>query len=796
MTPRQIARLTFASALLGLTLTACSGSEERKAAYLEHGKQLFAEGNYVKAQLELKNALQIDPKIAEAHFLLGRIAEQKQDWRAAFGQFKSAVDLNPTYSAAQIKLGRLYLLSGDADQAMAMADAVIKVDANDVDGLLLKALVLGRRHEDQQAIDIVKRILDNTPENAEAAITLATLYTRADKKDDAARVLSAAIKVKSDEPRLYLALAQLKLSKDPGESERLIKKVIELEPDNYANRVRLSGFYIQQNRLDDAEQLLRNGVAAKPEDFSRTLLLADFLAQKRSLDAAEAVLTDAVNAKADDRARRFALAKFYASTRQSDKAEAVYKEVLKNVEEGPDWVLANNSLAEILLAKRDLNGSSELIGRVLKENPKDSGALLLRGRVAMLRQDPEAAIVDFRQVLHDDPNATAVLKLLAEAQLANHQPELANDNIDRVIEATPNDLSARIAKIKLLMVTKDLPGALKASNEALGLSPGNPSVLDLQIQVLAEQKNWSGAVEAARQLQKSTPNEPAGHLHLGRIYALQEKGDAAVGEFEKAVALAPENADLWAVLVRADVALKHTDKAIGRMRTLIKKNAKHPFAHELLAELYESKNQTSKAEGEYVKAAEANPNWSIPVVKLAELYQRKGEVDKAIALYKRVNATHENLGLLVKLAELYVANQRTEDALALYRDVLNRHPDADVIANNLASTLMGGMSNLDAKDIDEAYTLAKRFENSDNPFYLDTLAWALYQKGDYKAALPLLEKSVAKAERFAVLQYHLGMTHYRLGDKAAAKQALEKAVAEGIADYPGIDEARAVLAKL
>jgi len=795
MKPRQIARLTFVLSFLVLTLVGCSGSEERKTAYLEHGKQLMAQGNYIKAQLELKNALQIDPKIAEAHFLLGKIAEKNQDWRNAFAQFKAAVDLNPNYGEAQVKLGRLYLLGGDTDQAMAAAEQVLKVNASDVDGLLLKALVLGRNNETQSAIDIIKPIVTADPGNIDAVLTLATLYSRTQNEAGAESVLKAAIAAKPDDTRPYLALAQLKLASDPASAEHLIRKVVELEPDNYSNRVRLSGFYVQQNRLGDAEKLLRDGAAAKPDDYSRTLLLADFLAQKRSVAEAEKVLTDAVKAKPDDNSRSFGLAKFYSSTRQPEKAEAVYKDVLTRVTEGPSWVLANNALAELLIGKNDLNGASELIGRVLKENPKDSGALQLRGRVAMARQDPEAAIADFRQILHDDPNSTPVMKLLAEAQLANHQPELASDNIDRVIEANPKDLSARIAKVKLLMATKDLAGALKASEDAMALAPKDPTVLNLRAQVLSEMKDWKGAIAAAKELQDVLPKAPTGHLQLGRIYALQGKGEASVSEFEKAVALAPDNPDLWVILIRADLAIDHADKAISRVQALIKKNDKHPFAHELLAELYESKKQNAKAEAEFLKAIESNPNWSIPVVKLAEFYQREGKLDKAIDVYRQALARTENLGLLVKLAELYVANQRTDDAVALYRDALNKHPDADVIANNLASTLLSS-PNQDAKSIDEAYSLAKRFEKSENPFYIDTLAWALYQKSEYKAAIPLLEKVVNKAGRVPVLQYHLGMTHYRLGDKVAAKQALEKATAQGAADYPGIDEARAVLATL
>ena len=54
----------FIVALVSL-LTACGGSEERKAKYMVEGKQLFASGDYQKAQLSFKNVLQIDPKDIE-----------------------------------------------------------------------------------------------------------------------------------------------------------------------------------------------------------------------------------------------------------------------------------------------------------------------------------------------------------------------------------------------------------------------------------------------------------------------------------------------------------------------------------------------------------------------------------------------------------------------------------------------------------------------------------------------------------------------------------------------------------
>ncbi len=64
-----------------MALLSCGGAEERKAKYLERAKSYLAEKNYDKARVELKNVLQIDPKYAEAYFLMGQVDEQKQDMR-------------------------------------------------------------------------------------------------------------------------------------------------------------------------------------------------------------------------------------------------------------------------------------------------------------------------------------------------------------------------------------------------------------------------------------------------------------------------------------------------------------------------------------------------------------------------------------------------------------------------------------------------------------------------------------------------------------------------------------------
>src|SRR3990170_1274175 len=76
-----------------MMLVSCGGAEQRKAKYLARGNDYLEQQNYDKAIVELKNVLQIDPKYAEAYYLLGKAEENKTNWARAFGYYSKAVEL-------------------------------------------------------------------------------------------------------------------------------------------------------------------------------------------------------------------------------------------------------------------------------------------------------------------------------------------------------------------------------------------------------------------------------------------------------------------------------------------------------------------------------------------------------------------------------------------------------------------------------------------------------------------------------------------------------------------------------
>jgi tetratricopeptide (TPR) repeat protein len=83
------------------------------------------------------------------------------------------------------------------------------------------------------------------------------------------------------------------------------------------------------------------------------------------------------------------------------------------------------------------------------------------------------------------------------------------------------------------------------------------------------------------------------------------------------------------------------------------------------------------------------------------------------------------------------------------------------------------------QEIDVALSLAQIAHRGmpNSPNTADTLAWAYYYKGTYASARDLLESALKISPDNASIQYHLGMTYSKLGDKADAILHLKKAAA-------------------
>jgi predicted Zn-dependent protease len=63
------------------------------------------------------------------------------------------------------------------------------------------------------------------------------------------------------------------------------------------------------------------------------------------------------------------------------------------------------------------------------------------------------------------------------------------------------------------------------------------------------------------------------------------------------------------------------------------------------------------------------------------------------------------------------------------------------------------------ESLNQAFKIAQRFQNSENPVFLDTLGWLDYLLNKSDRAIDTLERAVNKAPNVSQGHYHLAMAY-------------------------------------
>src|SRR5688572_14495665 len=173
-------QLTCAIAAM-LLLAACDSPEEREAAYLKSGKELYESGQLSKAAIEFRNALKINPTGVEAKYFSDRIYETKGYVPRAVSAFQEVALQDPNHRAVQLKLGQYALMNSDAAQASDRADKLIALDSNQPDGHTMKGAALLMMGKLPEAEAEARAALALKPHDEDATIVLASQRARQKK---------------------------------------------------------------------------------------------------------------------------------------------------------------------------------------------------------------------------------------------------------------------------------------------------------------------------------------------------------------------------------------------------------------------------------------------------------------------------------------------------------------------------------------------------------------------------------------------------------------------------------------
>jgi tetratricopeptide (TPR) repeat protein len=797
MPPPAMKHRSFSCALLAviLAIAGCGGAESRKAKHLEKGQTFLAAGNFEKARVEFRNALQIAPTDSDARYDNGVVDEKLGNIRAAAQFYQGALDANADNVRARASLGRLYLLSGAAAQALEVVKPGLDKRPDDVGLLTVRAAGRTQIKDVSGALADAERAVQLAPTNEEAVAVLAGIYRSQDQTDKARTLLEDAIKRTPTTVDLRLALAQLYAGENKqAQVEALLLDLVRLQPKEKAHRLRLAQYYARLDHADEAERALRQGVNDLLGERDLKTALVQFLATKRSREAAENELNTLIASAPGDYELKFSLAQFYEQGKDVQKAEAVYNGVIKAARTDAPGLVARNRLAALRVQQNDIAGAEKLIAEVLEKAPRDDDALILRGNLALAQKDPKSAIADLRAVLRDQPNSVGVMRALARAHLANGEPALAEETMRRALEANPKDLNVRADLAELLTKLGKPEQAKPIIEELVKQQPNNYAALDIQFNVDAANKDFGGAKAAADEMVALQPKQSLGYFYQGAVAETEKRLDDAARAYSKALELTPEAEEPLQRLTRVLVGLKRAPEALQRLDGVIAAYPAIPFAANLKGELLLGLQRPAEAQLAFKIAIDRNPKRPLPYRNLAMAEYVAKDTNAAVAtLQAGIGKVETPEVLEAELAGLYERLGKVDDAIQVYETALHRAPQSEAITNNLAMLLVTYKK--DQVSLDRAKALSARFADSSNSAYLDTYGWVLYKRGESAAAVIALQSSAAKTPNSPVLLYHLGMAQAMAGQADAARDNLTRSLQSG-RQFSGMDEAKATLERL
>jgi len=762
-----------------LGLAACSSPTDKANRFHDKGMELLEQGDLVKARIEFQNALQIKGDMTQAWYGLALIAEKQGDWQKLFGLLNKVVDHDPKHLEAQLKLGRLLLASGQLDKALAASDATLALAKDNAAVLALRAAVLYKLEDKPAALEQANAALAIDPDNIDALVVLATERLAANDADKAIAYLDRGLQVNEKNIALQLIKVQaLESLAKLDSAEAIFRKLIAFYPDTRALRYILAQFLLSHGNKEAAEAEYRAVMTENPGDVEARLDVVRFVNTVKGPQAAVKELESQIASDAGNNDLKFALATLHQSQNNGKAAEAVLRSIIDKEGNSRDGIRAKGRLAAALLANGDKKAAMALVQEVLAQDQRNEQGLLLKAGIAIDDRNLEQAISDLRTILRDVPDSARALLLLGKAHELAGSPELAQDHYLKAFQASKLAAPFGMAYGEFLLKRGQAARAESVAEDILKTAPGHVPAMKMLAQARINKGDWVGAQAVADELRKQGDSAKASDQIMGAVYASKKNYAESIAAFRRAFDAAPSETQPMVSLVRSYLRAGKTNEALVFLNAVVKASPGNTNARLLQGQLNALKGDTAAATESFRTAIGQRPKEAVGYLNLANVYMRAGrleDADKAVA--EGLAAVPADFSLRMAQAGVHELAGRYEEAIRLYEQLLKERPNADVIANNLASLLSDHRT--DTASLTRANQLAQRFSRTEIPQFKDTLGWTNYKMGKADEAAALIEDATEQLPDLPVFRYHLGMSYLALNNKDAARKELEKALALG-----------------
>ena len=697
-------------ALSALLLTACGQSPEQMVT---SAKEYLAKNDRNAAMIQLKNALQENPNLAEARLLLGRSQLQAGDLAAAEkelrkalelkvpaeqvapalaqvlvaqGQPKKAIDEFGTLQVAdaagkaelQTALGNAYLATGNAEAANTAFAAALSAKPDYGRAMLGQAYAKAGATGSPWCTGTGRERRGQGPETGRGTAAEGRPAARAGRTGQGDRGLPRGA---GDQGQLPAGThVHRRSTRGRGQARRCSQGL----GSDAKGRTQTSADALPQGDARVSEEGLRRcargnpGVLQVAPDYLPGLLLSGAIDYElKAYAQAETSLTKVLQRAPNAGFARRVLAATYLRERQPAQA----LDTLKPLLEGGQVDAGLAALAgEVFLQNGNSGGGVALFRDGLpKIDPKSTPARTAVALTHMAKGDTDRAFKELEDTAAADTGTRADLALIATS-MRKRDYDRALAAVDALEKKQPDNPLAQNLRGGVMLAKRDVPAARKSFEKALMIDKGYlPAAANLARLDLVDKKPDDAKKRFEGVLEKD-PKSVQALLGLAELRA-QAGGsaDEVAALISKAIAANPKELTPRLALIGLYLKNQDTKKAINAANDGLSALPDNPELTHALGRAQQAAGDTEAALTTFNKLAQLQPGSPLPWIRIAEAQMQAKNNSAAMQSLKKVLTIKPDLvEAQVALMRLEIADGRPKEALTMARDIQRQRPTQPV----------------------------------------------------------------------------------------------------------------------
>jgi tetratricopeptide (TPR) repeat protein len=303
-------------AALPLLRRAADLAQDTNVPRLHLAETLFTQGHIEEAEQEFQRVLGEEPDNARAHYGLGCLLHGRHDLVGSADQLRRAARAAPTLRGTHALLAEIYRRQGDREseeRELALLQNSEELDwpdpyMDEVDSYLAgsaarlaRAERLARRGRWEEAVGILKEVLQTTPDSFSARLALARRLATVGEFSEAEEHFQAALAVRPDSFDALSGLALvLQTRGDYRGAARCYERMLARQPGHALAHFHLANCQQQLGDRAGAIESLRAAQRSKPDFALAHKVLGRLLAERNENDEAIRHLQDALRLEPND----------------------------------------------------------------------------------------------------------------------------------------------------------------------------------------------------------------------------------------------------------------------------------------------------------------------------------------------------------------------------------------------------------------------------------------------------------------------------------------------------------------